>query len=72
MQDQCVLVYPLKRGGFKAQRKALVLYMAWLSSDDEIHGASEQLVLKFNPQWRAQTGLRPIDISYETRPRPQG
>lgn len=35
----------------KPDGRLLVLYMAWLPFEDEIAGASEQLVLKYNPQW---------------------
>ncbi len=36
----------LRQGG-----SILVLYMAWLPFEDEIAGASENLVLKYNPNW---------------------
>ena len=36
----------LKPGG-----TLLILYMAWLSFEDEIAGKSEELVLKYNPDW---------------------
>lgn len=36
----------LKPGG-----RLAVLYMAWLPYEDPIAGASEELVLKYNPQW---------------------
>lgn len=36
----------LKSGG-----SILVLYMAWLPFEDKIAGASENLVLKYNPEW---------------------
>lgn len=36
----------LKPGG-----RLLVLYMAWLPFEDKIAGASEELVLKYNPKW---------------------
>lgn len=36
----------LKEGG-----SILVLYMAWLPFEDKIAGASESLVLKYNPNW---------------------
>lgn len=36
----------LKQGG-----SILVLYMAWLPFEDKIAGASENLVLKYNPDW---------------------
>ena len=31
--------------------KLVILYMAWLPYEDEIAGASEQLVLQYNPDW---------------------
>lgn len=36
----------LKNGG-----KLAVLYMAWLPFEDKIAGASEELILKYNPKW---------------------
>lgn len=36
----------LKNGG-----SILVLYMAWLPYEDKIAGASEKLILKYNPNW---------------------
>ena len=36
----------LRKGG-----SLLVLYMAWLPFEDKIAGASEDLVLKYNPNW---------------------
>ncbi len=48
----------LKQGG-----SILVLYMAWLPFEDEIAGASEKLVLKYNPNWSgAGETKHPIDI----------
>lgn len=48
----------LKQGG-----SILVLYMAWLPFEDKIAGASEKLVLKYNPTWSgAGETVRPIDI----------
>lgn len=48
----------LKRGG-----RILVLYMAWLPFEDEIAGASEKLVLKYNPRWSgAGETVRQIEI----------
>lgn len=35
----------------KAGGSLLVLYMAWLPFEDKIAGASEELVLKYNPKW---------------------
>ena len=43
--------------------KLLILYMAWLPFDDEKAGASESLVLKYNPSWSgAGETRRPIGI----------
>ena len=37
--------------------------MAWLPYEDEIAGASEELVLKYNPKWTgAGETMHPIDI----------
>lgn len=48
----------LKRGG-----SILVLYMAWLPFEDKIAGASEDLVLKYNPCWSgAGERIHQIDI----------
>ena len=48
----------LKLGG-----SVLVLYMAWLPFEDSIAGASERLVLKYNPQWSgAAETMHPIEI----------
>lgn len=35
----------------KENGRLLVLYMAWLPFEDRIAGASEELVLKYNPNW---------------------
>ncbi len=48
----------LKHGG-----NILILYMAWLPFEDKIAGASEKLVLKYNPTWSgAGEIMHPIDI----------
>ncbi len=48
----------LKPGGY-----LLVLYMAWLPFEDDIAGASEKLVLKYNPGWTgAGETMHPIYI----------
>ena len=36
----------LKRGGH-----FLILYMGWLPYEDEVAGKSEELILKYNPNW---------------------
>lgn len=48
----------LKKGG-----KLAILYMSWLPFEDEVANASEQLVLKYNPQWSgAGETMHPIDM----------
>ncbi len=53
----------------KPAGKLLILYMAWLPHEDRIAGASEELVLKYSPQWSgAGETKHPIwipDIVYE-------
>ncbi|NEG90251.1 class I SAM-dependent methyltransferase [Bifidobacterium aerophilum] len=47
----------------KPNGRILVLYMAWLPFEDPIAGASERLILKYNPNWSgAGERMRPIDI----------
>ncbi len=47
----------------KADGRILVLYMAWLPFEDEIAGASERLVLKYNPEWSGRNEtIHPISI----------
>ena len=54
----------------KPEGKLLILYMAWLPYEDKIAGASEELVLKYNPEWSGAGETRhPIwipDIAYES------
>lgn len=54
----------------KPEGKLLILYMAWLPYEDKIAGASEELVLKYNPKWSGAGETRhPIwipDIAYES------
>ncbi|MBW3088211.1 methyltransferase domain-containing protein [Bifidobacterium sp. 82T24] len=43
--------------------RILVLYMAWLPFEDRIAGASERLILKYNPNWSGEgERMRPISI----------
>lgn len=53
----------------KKDGKLLILYMAWLPFEDKIAGASEELVLKYSPNWSGAGETRhPIwipDIAYE-------
>ena len=47
----------------KPNGRILILYMAWLPFEDKIAGASEKLVLKYNPQWSgAGERMHPIFI----------
>ena len=54
----------LKRDG-----RLVILYMAWLPYEDEIAGKSEELVLKYSPQWSGAGETRhPIwipDVMYD-------
>ena len=53
----------------KPDGKLLILYMAWLPDEDKIAGASENLVLKYSPNWSGAGETRhPIrlpDIAYD-------
>ena len=47
----------------KSNGKLLVLYMAWLPYEDKIAGKSEELVLKYSPNWSgAGETFHPIQI----------
>ncbi len=47
----------------KTNGKLLLLFMAWLPFEDEIAGASEKLVLKYNPNWSgAGETIHPIEV----------
>lgn len=53
----------------KPDGKLLILYMAWLPFEDLIAGKSEELVLKYNPNWSGAGETRhPIwipDVAYD-------
>lgn len=53
----------------KPDGRLLILYMAWLPFEDEIAGKSEELVLKYSPNWSGAGEKRhPIwvpDVAYE-------
>ena len=53
----------------KPNGKLLILYMAWLPFDDAIAGKSEELVLKYSPNWSGAGETRhPIwipDVTYD-------
>ena len=54
---------PRLAGMLKPGGRLAVLYMAWLPEEDSIAGASERLVLKYNPDWTGGGETRhPIDI----------
>lgn len=44
-------ITPLLKKVLKPDGKIVILYMAWLPNEDEIAGASENLVLNYNPTW---------------------
>ena len=44
-------VMPKLAEWLKPEGKLLILYMAWLPFEDKIAGASEELVLKYSPDW---------------------
>ena len=53
----------------KQNGKLLILYMAWLPFEDPIAGKSEELVLKYSPDWTGAGETRhPIwipDVAYD-------
>ncbi len=56
-------VMPVLSRILKKDGKLLILYMAWLPFDDKIAGASENLVLKYSPDWSGAREIRkPIEI----------
>ncbi|MBQ8356572.1 MAG: class I SAM-dependent methyltransferase [Clostridia bacterium] len=56
-------VMPVLSDILKKDGRLLVLYMAWLPFEDRIAGASEDLVLKYSPNWSgARETRRPIAI----------
>lgn len=62
-------VMPVISDILKKDGKLLILYMAWLPFEDKIAGASEDLVLKYSPNWSGAREVRkPIgipDVVYE-------
>ena len=62
-------VMPKLANMLKQDGKLLILYMAWLPYEDKIAGKSEELVLKYSPDWSGSGETRhPIwipDIAYE-------
>lgn len=44
-------IMPVLAKLLKDNGKLLILYMAWLPFEDRIAGASEELVLKYSPNW---------------------
>ena len=56
-------VVPMLAKMLKPDGRLLILYMAWLPYEDRIAGASEQLVLKYSPDWSGAGETRhPIEI----------
>ena len=56
-------VMPKLSAMLKPDGRLLVLYMAWLPFEDKIAGASEELVLKYSPDWSgARETKKPIHI----------
>lgn len=62
-------VMPMLAKLLKDNGKLVILYMAWLPFEDKIAEASEELVLKYSPNWTGAGEIRkPIglpDITYE-------
>lgn len=62
-------VMPMLSDILKKDGRLLILYMAWLPFEDKIAGASEDLVLKYSPNWSgARETKKPIgipDVVYE-------
>ncbi len=61
-------VMPVLADLLKTNGKLLILYMAWLPFEDDIAGKSEELVLKYSPNWSgARETKHPIwipDVAY--------
>lgn len=56
-------VMPMFSRMLRPEGRLLILYMAWLPYEDEIAGASEEIALKYNPEWSgAGETMHPIDI----------
>lgn len=56
-------VMPMLHRFLKPGGRLVILYMAWLPYEDEIAGASEEIVLKYSPQWSGAGETRkPIGI----------
>lgn len=48
----------------KPEGRLVVLYMSWLPLEDQVAGASEELVLKYNPKWTGAGRTRyPVNVS---------
>lgn len=56
-------VIPKLHRMLKDDGKLLLLYMAWLPFEDKIAGASEELILKYNPKWSGAREIKhPIEV----------
>ena len=59
-------IMPVISDVLKKNGRLLILYMAWLPFEDKIAGASEELVLKYSPNWSGAREVRkPIEIPEE-------
>lgn len=57
------VLMPKLAGLLKYDGKLVILYMAWLPSEDKIAGESEKLILNYNPEWSGAGETRhPIRI----------
>lgn len=61
------IVTPKIAGMLKSTGRYVILYMAWLPREDLIAGASERLVLRYNPHWTGRDETRhPIQLPPNT------
>lgn len=61
-------VIPKLASKLKKDGRLLVLYMSWLPFEDPVAGASEELVLKYNPKWTGAGRTRhPVNVSEYVR-----
>lgn len=58
--DHAILAKKLA-GLLKENGRLAVLYMAWLPKEDPIAGKSEELVLKYNPDWSGKNEYRHVN-----------
>lgn len=59
----CEKLIPTLLRALKPDGTLLILYMAWLPYEDDIAGASEELVLKYSPNWTGRgERVHPISV----------